>query len=188
MIDYESYKKITEYLKDNKIEELTEYLEKEKHKDYLRVARELIKNYYFHTYRRNNFYGYLDNKNILISDYISIYQLYSDEILTSYYKKKVKDCHFLEVERGRILLNKWFNEPSYLVDKMDKDDNKIELINEEQDIIHTFSFANFENMEKFLGHDLEYRILDSKMPVCLAESEKGKGLILGIGKDKKHED
>ena len=57
----------------------------------------------------------------------------------------------------------------------------IESFSSDNSFSHCFHRSSFDYSKKFLGKDTCYRIYPNE-PACLAESEKGKGLILGIRK------
>lgn len=183
MIDNESYKVLVDYLNNKKYEELKDYIDKEHNLYYLKQARENLGRYFNDNYR-GSIYGYLDDKSILISDKISVYKLYKDEILSKYYKKKFKDAKGIKFREDFEMLydkyNKYINNESYIIDKTYDQDDYVDFSNEDENITHRFSIKNLTYSRIFLGEDVKYKICEQNVPICIAESAKGNGIILGI--------
>lgn len=178
MIDYESYNKIIGYLDKSDLEKLREYIEKEKKRYYLKNARTALNSYI----RNTEFYDYLDENRILLTNTMSLYILNSDEILTQEQRKNKK---VMSMSHSPFLLGqleKYENMQYTSVGAITNPNRSEKLVfNVEGSLGHFFSQQEFNYSRKFLGDDILYRICVDK-PVCIAESEKGKGLILGLRK------
>ncbi len=178
MIDYESYNKIIQYLDKGDLNKLRLYVEKEKEKTYLKNARTALPSYLV----SNLGIGYLDDGKIFLSDGYSLYVLNSDEILTSKQKESQKT---MSMRNLVFLLNELENyeKRQYAVvgDIKNPVPSEKQVFSEDGSTYHFFSQRSFNYSKKFLGENVLYKICTDK-PICLAESEKGKGLILGLRK------
>lgn len=198
MLDFKAYKKINEYLDANKIEELREYLKKEEQKNYVQVARDNLK-FYLNVHRFASF-CLTSPDELIISNGISIYKLKSKEVLTSYYRKKEINNSRRSLDECRDMVESTFKSASssewVLTDGKITDEGEVytrpvvglsadfELSGVETTNFHIFRKDNMEFAKCFLGDGVTYKLLkgdhDSTKPIALVESEKGKGLILGI--------
>ena len=178
MIDYESYNKIIQYLDKDDLNRLRLYVEKEKERYYLKNARTALSSYLV----SNLGFGYLDEGKILLSDGKSLYVLNSDEILTSKRKESPKT---MSMRNLTFLLNELENyeKRQYAIVGATKNPipSEKQVFSDDGSIYHFFPQRSFNYSKKFLGENVLYKICTDK-PICLAESEKGKGLILGLRK------
>lgn len=178
MIDYESYNKLVKYLEDGDLNKIRAYIEKEKERYYLKNARAALVSYL----RNTEFYDYIDENRILLTDVASLYILNSDEILTEEQRKGKK---ILARERSIFLLEqlkKYENMPYSKVGMIKNPTRKEkQVFSEDGRISHFFDQQGFNYSKKFLGDNISYKIC-SDISACIAESEKGMGLMLGLRK------
>ena len=185
MIDYKSYKEIINYLNKNELNELREYLNQEINKSYLTRAKKQLQ--YYLNGNPMSFYGYLNDNKIIISNSFSAYILESDEILSKYMIQRFKSVDEEVFKNDIALANSFFEkyDSNNLIKaddgyKLDKKNNVL-LSNEEYKITHNFSASNYLYSKYFLGEDSIY-LLDKNKTICLVNSNKGKGFVLGIRK------
>ena len=178
MIDYESYNKIIEYLDKSDLEKLRAYVEKEKGRYYLKNAKSALESYL----RNTEFYDYIDANRILLTNTQSMYILNSDEILTQEQRKnKIVMSRGQSVFLLEQLIKYEHLQYSRVGDITNPNHQEKLVFNENRTCAHYFNRQEFNYSKKFLGDDISYRICVDK-PVCIAESGKGKGLILGLRK------
>lgn len=186
MIEYNDYEKINKYLDNNEFDKIREYIEKEYKKTNLMLAKKAVSKY-FDTYR-SCIYEYVDGK-LLISDSISLYLLNSDELLSDYRKKRLNDPKH-KVDRDKVtfaydayslaLTSKRLNVKAINKIYLSNGSSKAyEISSEDNNTTYYFNIENFNVSKKILGDDVKYTLCTDKC-ICVAESEKGKGLILGI--------
>ena len=188
MIEYNDYEKINKYLDNNELDKIREYIEKEYKKTNLMLAKEALSKY-LDTYR--SVYDHIDGK-ILASDFKSVYIFDDDKLFSDYRKKKLADPthkvsddvnRIYEVYTSCLLSDKlevgiikkgdlldWTNKTVYEVSSVDGS------------ITYCFYKKIFESAKEILGNDVKYSLLNGTI-ACFAESERGKGLIMGIGKN-----
>ncbi len=176
MIDYESYNKLINYLEKGDLEILRAYIESEKKRYYLKNAEAALFSYL----RKSNYTDYIDENRILLTNKVSLYVLNSDELLPEFSRKNKK---ILSREHTLYLLGeleKYEKKKQQKVGKIKSVNTKEkQIFSEDESFYHFFESRNFAYSQKFLGEDTSYSICADD-PVCLAESEKGKGLILGL--------
>ena len=176
MIDYESYNKIIGYLEKSDLEKLRTYVEKEKEKYYLKNAKTALESYI----RGIGFYDYIDEDRIIITDISSLYILNSDELLT---QNQRKNKNILSRGQSTFLLEqlKKYEQLPYSKVGIIKNPvpGKKQVFSEDGKVYHFFTQQSFNYSKKFLGEQVLYSICNNT-PACLAESAKGKGLILGL--------
>ncbi len=178
MIDYESYNKIIEYLGKNDLNKLRQYVDREKAKYYLKNARNALSSYLVN----NLGLGYIDENKIILTNGLSLYILNSDEILT----QKQKDSEqTMPIKNITFLLDQLekYEKKQYVVIGETKNPipSEKKVISVDGSVCYFFSQRSFNYSKKFLGEDALYKMCVDT-PACLAESEKGKGLILGLRK------
>ena len=187
MIDYSAYEKIVSYLDGNNIDELRKYLEKEKTKFYLQEARKKLTTYL--KYSQNSFTtfcGYMDDGKIVLFNAISAYILNSDEILTPNRKQdlKLQNPNYTRenIQIVENAFNKFENCGALPVGKIEPNNlwtGQSFVSSDDETISQKFETQNFNYAQFFLGENTQYAVCKN-IPACLANSEKGKGLILGI--------
>ena len=184
MLDYDSYKKIIEYLEKNELEKLRKYVEEENNKSYIKNARKYLTD--FLNISSTSFYAYADKQvdgSIIVSNYTSVYHLKTDEILTRYRIEHINNYESLAqlcLERAKEALSICTSRDTVPVDfaTLPNENREIELYNQANDITHRFDERVYNFSKYFLGEDAEYNLIKD-MPGCIVQSDKGKGLILG---------
>ena len=187
MIDYEAFNKITEYLNSNDLDELRKYLEIEKNKYYLQNARQKLKNYLrLSKMNYHPFCGYLDNNKIVLFNAISAYILNSDEILTKQRKQDIALLNPNYVQENITVVQDGFNKfekestsPVGIIKPHSLCQEQCMVSNDDDSVTYRFVKENFNYAQFFLGENIKYSLCNEHQ-VCLANSEKGKGLIMGL--------
>lgn len=186
MVDYEAFNNIMSYLDSNNIEELRKYLEIEKNKYYLHNARQRLKNYLrLSKANYHPFCGYMDDNKIVLFNAISAYILNSDEILTPQRKEDIVLLNPNYVQENITIVQNGFNKfendntsPVGIIKPHPFGEQYI-VSSDDGTISYYFVKDNFNNAQFFLGGNTQYSLC-SEHHVCLANSEKGKGLIMGL--------
>lgn len=196
MIDYKAYNKINELIAKGNFTKLQEFLDEEKNKYYLKIAREGLRKYL--ELKRGLIYGkpyyeMINGKLAITDQYTGGYLLDSNEILfpiekkNLYYSNKtvrkttldlMERIYFFE-EKCVFKVNKVKNNP-------DKG-NEIIMSSKENSGEYLFDKNLYEITNAILGDDTTYTVnKNSVKPFCLIKSSKGIGILAGIrGEDKK---
>ena len=189
MIDYDSYKKIIEYLDKNELEELRKYVEEENNANYIKNAREQLTKFLrscsLSYYAYNN--KQIDN-SILIGNHTSVYHLKTDEILTNYRIKCINKFEYLSqdiIEKSKEVLRDCSSKNTILVDFISKSDQEVRMCNSGNNVECSFDRRLYDYSRYFLGEGAKYGLIEDipeHLIGCMAESDKGIGLILGLKK------
>ena len=196
MIDYKAYNKINELIAKGNFTKLQEFLDEEKNKYYLKIAREGLRKYLGlkrGLIRGKPYYEMINGKLAITDQYTGGYLLDSNEILfpiekkNLYYSNKtvrkttldlMERIYFFE-EKCIFKVNKVKNNP-------DKG-NEIIMSSKENSGEYLFDRNLYEITNAILGDDTTYTVNKNPVkPFCLIKSSKGIGILAGIrGEDKK---
>ena len=157
-----------------------------KQKQYLKIARTALNRYLMETtfLSYNNpkykpFYYVIEGK-LIISNNLNVYVFNNDELLSKNQKNKLDGAFeeralslFHEFQRYEKMLQ-------YPVLDIDYDEIGNVLLGSNNEV-QEFDINNFAPAKRLLGEDTKY-YLCKRNDACMAESEKGKSLILGIDK------
>ena len=164
--------------------ERANYLKKQK--QYLKIARAALNKYIkevtFLSYNNPNnkpFYYVLDGKLILANGF-TVYVFKSNELLTEKQINKLDDVFEERALKYYHEFQRYDGMLQFPVLDIDEDNvGKIILGTNNED--QEFSIDDFSPAKKLLGEDTKY-YLCKRNGACIAESEKGKGLILSTVK------
>lgn len=190
MIDYVDYTIITSYMRQNDMDSLKRYLEEEKHKYYLKEARESLEKY-LRGYR-NSFIEYVSENRVLISDgctgglILNNGEIISNEIKKEFLGRNSFDANDLKDESIKIIFERCDN-----LDKIAKievygivPDTKpgtIKVYNSSGKELHAFQKSIYEEYKNILGEDTKFKTnSDKNKPILTAKSSKGRAFVLGI--------
>ena len=182
-MNYKECNKLLELINSGDLDKLKTYVEKEKTKYYLTNAREALKKYL----RNSNICFYSNYENgIVLTNGFSGYFLNSDEILTDTYKNKMAMQDVEDIIDKTMLLIKRYREYSNqkygLVSRVENIlPRELVLYSEYDNYSYRFSKDNYEYANLFLGENVTYNLVEDN-PVCIVNSPKGKGLIMGMRK------
>lgn len=190
MIDYTSYKKISEYLEKEKLKELKEYLEKERDKNYLKKVRQDLLSFlrYETTYFDILPYIYiLDDERLLVAHPASAYILNNNSIITQANSKylisnKKRDKAIKTIDKIYEYMEQKTISDITMDNIEDPPYHKVSIRSNDGFIEHSFYKKFFDFGKTFLEEDIKYSIVEDS-PVCTLESERGMGIIMGLKKD-----
>ena len=181
-MDYQEYQNILRYINNNDIEGLKNYIEIEKELHYLNNAKKEFVKYMAYI---NSEYGMIKDQ-LLITNGYSVYLLNNDELLSRYYKKKIKEFEDIEYQKRLIKTYKAYLHYLKLVSSdvksVKKHNYKVYAI-KSSEATYYFDKELYDESKIFLGGDIKYK-LANEMAALQVESSKGKGVILGIRRSK----
>ena len=186
MIDYETYNKINELILKRDFQKLQEFVDKEKNKYYLEVARESLLEYVKSS--SSSLYAYIDDKLVISDGYTGFYILNSDELLNKDIRKySLGPGTFAEkklIVRVKNILNKTVEKCDLKVGEVAplREDKPILLIgSEDGKVYHRFNRKLYEESLKILGENTAVTINSEKdRPAFVAKSPKGLCFTAGI--------
>lgn len=190
MNNYKVYNKMLDLLNTHEYEVLKAYIETQKNKFYLENARKSLKSYLisgkiFETTPKS-FFAYLDDQRIVLTNGISIYILNTDELLTETRKKQLEGMDYLREQIAFInsVFQKYEAMETSPVEDIQADElhpylKRYIIKGEHLESPQFYQLKNFDFAEDFLGEHIQYSLC-RQTPACIAESDKGKGLILGL--------
>ena len=190
MIDYETYNKINELILKRDFQKLQEFVDKEKNKYYLEVARESLLEYVKSS--SSSLYAYIDDKLVISDGYTGFYILNSDELLNKDIRKNSGGYPgtFAEkklIVRVKTILNKTVEKCDLKVGEVAplREDKRILLIgSEDGKVYHWFNRKLYEESLKILGENTAVTIHSEKdKPAFVAKSPKGLCFTAGIRND-----
>lgn len=187
MIEYKICDKLIDLLDKEDLNGLRKYIDSERNKYYLSIARKALDKYLV---RHDHAYYDCDDFSfgkLVLLDYYSVYFLESDEILTPQRKKLGSRVHNTSYRALSLYDKLAINQEAVeeiLKDDLGMRDNKTLIdLKTKEGKIYTFYEDEFSFAEKFLGEDVEYSVSNTDIfnegPVCLVKSKKGTGFILG---------
>lgn len=192
MIDYNSSDKIIKYLNDGNLEKLRKYVESEREKYYLKIAKEAIEKYLkdFGCYSRlnTNLNNMTNWGNLFITNGFSAYFLKDESIMTPKIARSSKQTRtdgvvdlFNNVQENSTDVEKMETISEIRFEKLASPayDSGIMMYTSNDEIMHVFSKSEFTFTEKFLGSDIKYKLCHDK-PMYIAESSRGKCIVFGI--------
>lgn len=157
-----------------------------KQKQYLKVARAafiryLNENTYlsYNNPKNKPFYYVLDDKLILANG-LNVYVFNNDELLIKKQKNKLDNSFEERALSSYHEFQRYEEMVQYPVLDIDIDESGIVMLGSNNEV-QDFYINNFSLAKKLLGENTKY-YLCRKNDACMAKSEKGKGLILGIDK------
>ena len=190
MNNYKTYNKMLELLNTHEYEELKNYIEIQKNKFYLENARKTLKSYLTKGKIYDSFpksiFGYLDDKRIILANEISVYILNTDELLTETRKKQIECIDKLDEKIAFFysVFQKYEAMETTPVESIQADElhpylKRYIIKGEHLERPQCYQLKNFDFAEDFLGEHIQYSLC-RETPACVAKSDKGKGLILGL--------
>lgn len=192
MINFKTYSQIIDFLDKDETEKLREYLYKERQRYYLESARRALVKYLKEIDTRMLAVRHeFEDGKLLASNSSSMFLFNTNELLTNNSRESLKGID--DEKNVKILMdcyNQFEDEKYYPVDRIERSlvfpDNDV-LINYNNDTELFFNKSNLNYAKKFLGDEVELSINnDIFLPTCKAESEKGKGIILGYRYNLQH--
>lgn len=157
-------------------------------KQYLKVARSALNRYlreqtylsYLNPQNKPFYYLIGEEKKVLLANGLSIYILEYEELLSKNQIKKLNNIYKDKSLRALKEFEKYEQKLQYpVLDISSNLEGNIVLGSNNED--QFFDSKNFNYSKKLLGEDTKY-YLCRKQNACIARSENGKGLILGLYK------
>ena len=193
MIEYDDYKMITDCLTKGNYDDIEKYISKEYNKFRLKVAKDALK-----SYLSKSSLGYVSGGNgkIIASDDISIYILNDASLFSKHYKERLNLTLYQprskRLEHAYDIFKEAEQKRQFKVDELnlfnyDGVHKYYELSTISGYIRYCFAQDNFEMALDILGRESKFKLckIGSKskgVPVCMVESDLGKGMVLGLCK------
>ena len=178
--------KIISLINDGNIEMAKLYVAKDMNDNYVDLASQAFKKFVRgeHITKSETYYDYVDESRVLFGDNHSIFILNSDEIIDEYY---IKRLNFRKYDRPRVenrfeIMDHASGRAVISIPYFDKESISKYIKNKEQlkIMLHYCKlYLNYVNI--FLGEDIRY-YLSPNGAFCIAKSNKGEALVLGLKK------